>query len=65
MEEEKMESKFHATGWWRVLTSEGKLWCETSNGSEALRSMRPGDTIQHLYRKIVEEWHEVIPRPPS
>ena len=42
--------------WWRVTSPDGELWCETSDEAEARKMMRPGDKIERLWRKTVEEW---------
>jgi transposase-like protein len=44
------------TKWWRVLTPTGHLWCETSDEDEAIESMRPGDQLQNLWTRNLQEW---------
>jgi hypothetical protein len=57
--EETNDEEFVPTRWWKVLGPDGELWCETSDKKEAVRSMRPGDTLHHLFEKIQHEWREV------
>jgi hypothetical protein len=45
--------------WWRVVDSNGELWCETSNEKQARDSMRPGDTLQRMYHCERTEWRNV------
>jgi hypothetical protein len=45
--------------WWRVITSDGSLWAETSSESEARAAVRPGDTLQQLWRTVSRnEWRD-------
>lgn len=48
--------------WWRVLASDGSVWCETSVESEARAAVRPrrGDRLQRLHQTSVQyEWSDV------
>ena len=47
---------FKPTKWWHVLDSEGGLWCETSNETEARESMRPGDELYRFYQRTESKW---------
>lgn len=47
--------------WWRVTAPDGQLWCETSDEDEARRSVRPGDTLERLWRCVEEEWRQEQP----
>jgi hypothetical protein len=42
--------------WWRVMTPEGSVWCETSSEDEARSSMRPGDTLFRWWERKAAEW---------
>ena len=42
--------------WWRVVSSTGDLWCETSSESEAREAMRPGDRLLRLWIQEISEW---------
>jgi Ni/Co efflux regulator RcnB len=42
--------------WFRVLSPEGLVWCETSDGREAVTHMRPGDTLYKQWRREETEW---------
>jgi alkylated DNA nucleotide flippase Atl1 len=48
------------TRWWRVIAPDGSLWCESSDEEENRESMRPGDTLECLWRRehIEQEWRE-------
>jgi hypothetical protein len=50
--------EWEATGWWRVVAPDGSIWCETSDYSEALEVMRPGDKLERHWRRTEEEWRE-------
>lgn len=50
--------EYRLTRWWRVLTPEGTLWCETSDEAEARASMRPGDRLQRWYEAYLAEWRD-------
>ena len=45
--------------WWRVLGSDGALWCETSVESEARDAVRTGDKLQRLWESLLCEWRDV------
>lgn len=51
-----MSGNFKATRWWRIIDSNGELWCETSSQQEAEDSVRPGDTLQRLYERTEQRW---------
>ena len=44
--------------WWRVLDTDGTLWCETSYEAETRGEVRPGRTLQRLWLPIPgdNEW---------
>lgn len=42
--------------WFRVTAPDGSLWCETSDEAEARRSIRPGDTLERLWRRTDQQW---------
>lgn len=44
--------------WWRVVSADGSLWCETSDEDEARESMRPGDTLCRLWERHDSEWRD-------
>lgn len=45
------------TKWWRAVGADGGLWRESSD--EVRESMRPGDTLQRLWRtEPIEEWRD-------
>jgi hypothetical protein len=54
----KHSGEWYQTRWWRVIAPDGSLWCETSNGQEALDSKRDGDTLQALYIRQDTEWRD-------
>lgn len=42
---------------WRAISSEGEVWCESSNESEVRERARPGDTLQRLWvTPVCEQW---------
>lgn len=45
--------------WWSVLDPDGKLWCSTSDESEARERMRPGDTLYREYVMVKREFRVV------
>jgi hypothetical protein len=45
------------TRWWRAVGPDGELWCESSDEDEVREHARPGDQIQHLWRRVEERWH--------
>ncbi|UHJ58627.1 hypothetical protein LT337_32790 (plasmid) [Mycolicibacterium fortuitum] len=47
--------------WWRVVTPDGQLWCETSDEDDARARVRPGDTLERLWRCVEEEWRQEQP----
>lgn len=47
--------------WWRVVAPDGQLWCETSDEAEARGSVRPGDTLERLWRCVEEQWRQEQP----
>ena len=47
--------------WWRVTGPDGQLWCETSDEDEARARVRPGDTLERLWRCVEEEWRQEQP----
>lgn len=47
---------YEPTKWWKVVDSDGNLWCETSSEKEAKDNMRPGDFLYRLYEKVEREW---------
>jgi hypothetical protein len=51
-----LDEEFKPTRWWRVISPDGKLWCETSDEKEARESMRPGDKLQRLHQKTDYLW---------
>lgn len=51
--------EFHKGRWLRVIDSDNKLWCETSDEEEAQDMMRPGDKLERLYVAELHEWREV------
>lgn len=44
--------------WWRVISPNDTLWCETSSEQEARDYMRPGDRLQRLWVRQEEEWRD-------
>jgi hypothetical protein len=52
------EGEWEPTKWWRVLRGDD-LWCETSIETEARKSMRPGDKLEHLWKLERYEWQQV------
>ncbi|MCD6056547.1 MAG: hypothetical protein K0R44_19 [Thermomicrobiales bacterium] len=42
--------------WFRVLAPDGSLWCETSDGREAVTRMRSGDMLYKEWRREEIEW---------
>jgi hypothetical protein len=54
--ERRYSGEWYRTRWWRVIDPDGELWCETSDGEEALASMREGDTLQLLWAREEREW---------
>lgn len=48
------------TGWWRVLLSNGILYCETSDYGEAREALKkyPDGKIQALYSRTQFEWRD-------
>lgn len=53
------EDGFEETGWLRVVSPDGKTWCETSDEIEARERMRPGDVLQKKYTKTKTEWRTI------
>ena len=47
--------------WFRVLAPDGSLWCETSDGREAVTHMRPGDELWKQWRREETEWRPEDP----
>ena len=46
-------------GWWKVLGTDGKLWCETSSKDEAVSRMRPGDVLYQHFQQVNQQWRPV------
>ena len=55
-EPEAEDDEWEPWRWWRVTAPDGTLWCETSDEQEARSSVRPGDTLERLWRRVEEEW---------
>lgn len=52
--------------WWRVLSADGELWCETSDEDEAREAMRSGDRLQRIYETRLDEWRDMpLTTPPE
>lgn len=47
--------------WWRVLSPDGSLWCETSDEDEARAdAVKPGYRLQRLWQSTPQsEWRDV------
>lgn len=54
----ELEGRMKPSRWWRVLTPEGKVWCETSGEKGAREEMRAGYKLQRLYGTEVAEWRD-------
>jgi hypothetical protein len=52
-------TKWQEGRWWRVLAPDGSLWCETGDEEEARAAVRPGDSLQHQWRREESEWRQV------
>lgn len=52
----KIVTTMHPVGWWRVISPDGSLWCETSDEHEARDSMQPDDILQRLWVSEEEAW---------
>lgn len=50
-------SRSKSPRWYRSLTPDGKVWCESSNAAEVLeRSYGEGFTFQVLVCTVTESW---------
>lgn len=66
---EELERQYNGewvqTRWYRVIDLQGSLSLETSDIEEAREAMRPGDTLQYLWRREEHEWRGVPPGYPE
>ena len=51
-------SQWEPGRWWRVISPDDSLWCETSSEEEARNAMREGD---RLYREWLREGSVWVP----
>lgn len=51
-----MADEWKPDRWWRVVSPNGTVWCETSSEEEARSRMRPGDTLLRLFIRTEERW---------
>lgn len=58
LDEEKPD--LEPTGWWRVLTPAGEVWCETSDETEAREREKPGYQLERKYVRVQAEWRSQI-----
>lgn len=53
---------YQPTTWWRVISPDNSVWCETSNESEArgkpygLAAAASGSKLQRMYIQSITKW---------
>jgi hypothetical protein len=48
--------------WWRVVSADGTVWCESSSEKEVRRSLKTapgGGTLYRVFERSQREWREV------
>ncbi len=55
-EADKDSTGWEPSRWLRVTAPDGSLRLETSDDAEARRLIRPGDTLERLWRRVDQQW---------
>lgn len=57
---QKTEHEWEPTRWWRVLSEDGRVWCESSDEREVREAAAAiGQPVQRLWREIPQaEWRD-------